>query len=68
MLVFILLLLPVLVQSHGYLCNPPSRNAAWLCGFPNDDPKNYDQMALNAGGVHRTYPNYPDKRPLLFGK
>lgn len=64
---FIVILLPTLVTSHGYLCDPPSRNAAWLCGYPEDTPKNYDQMALNAGGVHRTYPNYPDRYPLLYG-
>lgn len=55
------------VQGHGYLCDPPSRNAAWLCGFPQDEPKNYDQMALNAGGVSKMYPNYPNPSPRLYG-
>lgn len=43
----ILFLLPACANAHGFLCNPPSRNAAWMCGYPNDTPKNYDQMALN---------------------
>lgn len=55
------------VTSHGFLCEPPSRNAAWLCGYPQDEPKNYDQMSLNAGGVWRTYPDYPNRCPVLYG-
>lgn len=63
---WLLFVLPC-VSAHGFLCNPPSRNAAWMCGFPNDTPKNYDQMALNAGGVRTTYPNYPEPHPLVYG-
>lgn len=55
------------VNSHGFICDPPSRNAAWICGYPEDDPKNYDQMALNAGGVRTTYPNYPEPCPATYG-
>ena len=66
-MLFIFFLLPALVSSHGFLCEPPSRNAAWLCGYPKDEPKNYDQMALNAGGVRRTYPDYPNRCPVLYG-
>jgi hypothetical protein len=55
------------VNAHGFLCDPPSRNAAWLCGFPQDEPKNYDQMAMNAGGTWRMYPNYPNPSPRYYG-
>jgi hypothetical protein len=55
------------VHGHGFLCDPPSRNAAWMCGFPKDEPKNYDQMAMNAGGVWRMYPNYPQSSPRYYG-
>jgi hypothetical protein len=54
-------------NAHGFLCTPPSRNAAWACGVPSA-PKNYDLMALNAGGVRTTYPNYPDSNPLVYGR
>lgn len=64
---FVLFLIFKKVQSHGFLCDPPSRNAAWLCGFPNDNPKNYDQMAMNAGGTWRMYPNYPNPVPKYYG-
>jgi hypothetical protein len=67
MLVALLLLLPALANGHGFLCDPPSRNAAWMCGFPADEPKDYDQMALNAGGVSVMYPNYPNPVPQLYG-
>ncbi|MGZ8545898.1 MAG: lytic polysaccharide monooxygenase [Sulfuricurvum sp.] len=53
--------------GHGFLCDPPSRNAAWICGFPQDEPKNYDQMAMNAGGTWRMYPNYPNPVPRYYG-
>lgn len=71
-LVFTTFLLPlfatvVTVESHGFLCFPPSRNAAWMCGFPQDSPKDYDQMALNAGGVRTVYPNYPERCPITYG-
>ena len=33
------------VESHGYLSNPPARNAAWKYGFKV--PPNYDVMSLN---------------------
>jgi hypothetical protein len=66
MIVWLLFFLP-LVKAHGFLCDPPSRNAAWMCGFPNDHPKNYDQMALNAGGISVVYPNYPNPVPQLYG-
>ncbi len=36
------------VESHGYLSNPPARNAAWKYGFKV--PPNYDVMSLNCGG------------------
>ena len=36
------------VEPHGYLSNPPARNAAWRYGF--SVPANYDLMSLNCGG------------------
>lgn len=67
LVISILLLLIHHVSGHGFLCFPPSRNAAWLCGFPQDEPKDYDQMALNAGGVRSVYPNYPESCPFTYG-
>lgn len=67
LLLCILLLLIHHVSAHGFLCFPPSRNAAWLCGFPQDEPKDYDQMALNAGGFRSVYPNYPEPCPVTYG-
>jgi hypothetical protein len=63
---FLIFFLP-LVQAHGFLCDPPARNAAWMCGFPQDTPKNYDLMSLNAGGISVVYPNYPNPTPQLYG-
>lgn len=54
-------------HGHGFLCDPPSRNAAWRCGFPQDTPKNYDEMAMNAGGISIMYPRYPNPDPKLYG-
>lgn len=67
LLVTLLFLFFLRAQGHGFLCYPPSRNAAWLCGFPQDSPKDYDQMALNAGGVRTIYPNYPERCPITYG-
>ena len=36
------------VESHGYLSNPPARNAMWKYGF--NVPANYELMSLNCGG------------------
>jgi hypothetical protein len=60
------LILPTLIHAHGFLCSPASRNAAWACGYPKA-LKNYDLMALNAGGVYRVYPWYPDLREAVWG-
>lgn len=53
------------VAAHGYLCDPPARNSAWMCGRP-DAPKNYDLNGLNAGGVATVYPNYPNACPAVY--
>ena len=37
-----------MVQGHGYLIEPPSRNSAWRRGFHT--PTNHDDNGLNCGG------------------
>ena len=37
-----------MVQGHGYLIKPPSRNAAWRHGFKT--PTNIEDNGLNCGG------------------
>jgi hypothetical protein len=37
-----------LVNGHGRLMDPPSRNAMWRFGFPN--PVNYNDNELFCGG------------------
>lgn len=37
-----------LVDAHGRMMNPPSRNAMWRFGYPN--PVNYDDNELFCGG------------------
>ena len=45
----VLLLVEIsIVQGHGRLMDPPSRNSMWRAGFPN--PPNYNDNELNCGG------------------
>ena len=37
-----------IVSGHGYLTNPPSRNAMWRFGFKTE--KNYNDNEQNCGG------------------
>ncbi|KAJ7379978.1 hypothetical protein OS493_012740 [Desmophyllum pertusum] len=51
--VFVALSMIVLVVGHGHIRDPPSRNAAWTCGF--DTPKQYTYNELNCGGFSRQW-------------
>ena len=49
-----------MVQGHGYLIEPPSRNSAWRSGFDNV-PTNHDDNELNCGGFSAQWEKYDGK-------
>lgn len=46
--VFIILGLATIINGHGYIQDPPSRNSMWRFGFNN--PKNYNDNEQFCGG------------------
>jgi len=39
---------PVMVDAHGRMVEPASRNSMWRQNYKN--PRNYNDMGLNCGG------------------
>ena len=48
-IVFTVVMMVARVASHGFLYEPPSRNAAWRVDSANHEP-NYNDNEQNCGG------------------